>query len=103
MPEPIDIYSDQFQVTIGPFGCVLNFMVTNAQPPPPGAPQPADRLASIRLSTEHLKVMTYVLRRQVLDYEQRTGVRVPVPLEVINGLRIGPEDWEGFWGRGERP
>jgi len=102
MPEPIDIFSDQFQVTVGPYGCVLNFSLTSAQPPPPGAVRPADRLASVRMSNEHLKVMTYILRRQIVDYERRLAVRVPVPQEVINALGIGREDWEEFWAHGEQ-
>jgi hypothetical protein len=101
MPEPVDIYSDQFQITIGPYGCVLNFSATSPEPSAPGSPRAADRLASVRMSNEHLKVLTYVLRRQVLDYERRMGVRVPVPHEVLNALRVGPEDWEAFWAPGE--
>ena len=97
MPDPVDIYSDQFQINIGPYGCVLNFSASDPQPPPPGAPPHAQRLASVRMSLEHLKIMTYILRRQLVDYERRTGTRIQLPVEVINGLQIGREDWDGFW------
>lgn len=101
MPEPLDAYSDQFHINVGPYGCVLNFAATQSQPPPQGAPPQADRVATIRMSIEHLKVMTYILRRQVITYERQLGVRVPLPVELLNNLRIGREDWDGFWRHGE--
>jgi hypothetical protein len=103
MPEPVDVYSDQFQLNLGPFGCLLNFSATDPQPPPPGAPPQTHRLATVRMSNEHLKVLTYILHRQVIEYERNTGIRVAIPMQVINGLRIGPEDWETFWAHGDRP
>jgi hypothetical protein len=62
-------------------------------------PKAADtRLPSTRMSLEHLKVMAFMLRRQLLQFEQGTGVRVEVPQEVLNQLRIGREDWDRHWG-----
>lgn len=97
MPEPIDVYSDQFQVNIGPYGCTLNFMITNPTPPAPGSAPQAERLASVRMSLEHLKVMTFMLRQQVLQYERQTAIRIQLPIDVLNSLRISPEDWESLW------
>ncbi len=97
MTEPIDIYSDQFQVNTGPYGSNLNFFVSGATPPAPGAPAQAQRLASVRMSLEHLKVMTFVMHRQVVEYERNSRVNVQVPLELLNSLRISSEDWESFW------
>jgi hypothetical protein len=53
------------------------------------------------MSLEHLKVMTYVVRRQVLEYERQSGVRIQIPQEVLNALRIGREDWDTFWRDGD--
>lgn len=97
MPDPVDVYCDQFQVTTAPYGCTLNFMLSSPVPPPPGAPPLAERLATIRMSLEHLKVMTFILRRQVLQHERQTGIQVPLPVEVLNSLGISPEDWNAFW------
>ncbi len=97
MADPVDIYSDQFQVNVGPYGCVLNFSASDPQPPPPGAAPNVHRLASVRMSLEHIKVMTYLLRRQLVEYERQTGITVPLPPQVINALQIGREDWDGFW------
>lgn len=96
MADPVDLYSDQFQVNIGPYGCTLNFSVSSPMPPAPGSIPGSERLASVRMSLEHLKVMAFILHRQVKQYEQQTGVRIQVPVEVLNSLRIGPEDWESF-------
>ena len=97
MSEALDVYSDQFQVNIGAFGSTLNFMVTKPTPPAPGTAPQADLLATVRLSTEHLKVMTFMLRRQILEVESNTGLKVGLPIQVLNSLKISPEDWESFW------
>jgi hypothetical protein len=98
----VDVYADQFAVHIGPYGCVLNYSLSSAVPPSPGGAPQADRVATVRMSLEHLKVMAYILRRQLLDYERQAGVRVQVPGEVLNALRIGAEDWNTVWGRADR-
>jgi hypothetical protein len=49
------------------------------------------------MSLEHLKVMAFMLRQQILEYERRTGVQVQLPAEMLNQLRIGREDWEALW------
>ncbi len=97
MLEPVDIYSDQFQVNTSPYGCTLNFSVSGPTPPAPGAAPQVERLATVRMSLEHLKIMTYVLHRQVQNYEQQTGTHIPIPMQVLNVLQIGREDWDAFW------
>jgi hypothetical protein len=96
-PEPPDLYSDQFQVTLGPYGAALGFFLTRATPPPPGTAPQANRLATIRMSLQHLKVLTFLLHRQLVQYERETGVTVGLPPDLLNSLRIGREDWDGFW------
>ena len=100
MPDPLDVYCDQFQVHLGPYGAVLNFRLTQSQPPPQGTPVASDRVSTVRMSLEHLKIMAYMLRMQVVGYEQRFGVRIQLPQEVLNAGQIGREDWDAFW-RGE--
>lgn len=97
MPE--DVYCDQFQVNTAVFGCTLNFSVSGPTPPAPGAPPHADRVATVRMSLEHLKVMTFVLHRQLLQHEAQTGTIIPIPAQVLNALQIGREDWDAFWRR----
>ncbi len=97
MQEPIDVYADQFGLNVGAYGSSLNFFVSSATPPVPGTAPHTERLATIRMSLEHLKVMAFVMRRQILQYEQQTGVNIQIPMEVLNGLRISREDWDAIW------
>ena len=97
MPEPIDVYSDQFQINMGPYGATLNFLLSGATPPSPGSAPQVDKLATIRMSLEHLKVMIFVLRRQILEYERASGVQLQLPSDVLNALGIGREDWDALW------
>lgn len=102
MSEPVDVYADQFGLNVGPYGCILNFLATSTQPPPAGTPPQSARVASVRMSLEHLKVMTYIIRSQIIEYERQAGVRIQLPQEVLNGLRIGREDWTECWREGDR-
>jgi hypothetical protein len=98
MADARDVYADQFQVHLSPYGVTLNFFLTTPLPPSgPGPEPPSDRVATIRTSLEHAKVIAYLLYRQLVDYEVQSGVRVMVPGDVLNGLGIGPEDWDSFW------
>lgn len=97
MSEPIDVYSDQFQLGLGPFGSTMNFSVSSPKPPAPGSPPQAEALATVRTSIEHLKVMAFTIRRSVLEYEQKSGLKVGVSILALNAVNISPEDWESFW------
>ncbi|MFC1894160.1 hypothetical protein ACFLYR_09165 [Chloroflexota bacterium] len=97
MTEPIDVYSDAFQVSTGPFGSTLNFQISQPTPPAPGKMAQPELLATIRMSLEHLKLMTFVLRKQIITHEQQTGVNIQVPVQVLNQMGIGQDDWSPFW------
>jgi hypothetical protein len=51
------------------------------------------------MSLEHLKIMAFIVRKHLMQYEQNAGVNIEVPVEVLNNLRIGREDWDTFWKR----
>ena len=102
MPDPVDVYTDQFQVSTGPFGSVLNFHLTSREPVAQGAMQQhPERVATLRMSLEHLKTMAFILHRQIMMHERNTGVRIQLPQIVLNGLQVGREDWYKFWREGE--
>ena len=61
MTEVPDVYADQFQVNLGTFGCTINFQLSGATPVAPGAPPQVDRVATIRMSLEHLKAMVFII------------------------------------------
>ena len=96
MGEPIDVYSDQFMVTTTAFGANLSFYV-NTPHPEQTKPVAPERLATIRMSVEHLKLMTMIIVKQVKKMESATGLKIAVDKRVLNGLGIAPDDWEEFW------
>jgi len=95
--ESIDVFADQVGVNLGPFGCALNFAVSAALPTPGGGVSPGQPVATVRMSLEHLKVMVFLLRRQVKDFERGASIEIPVPQELLNQLRVGREDWNECW------
>lgn len=98
MPDSVDVYADQIGINIGPFGCALNFALSASVPPAGGGAMPGHPVATVRMSLEHLKLMTFILRKQLLQFEETSGVRVPISQDVLNQLRIGREDWDEQWG-----
>lgn len=97
MGEPVDVYCDQFQMSTSPYGATLSFLISEPTPPAPGSSPKNERLATIRMSLEHLKTMAFVTRNQVRSHEQQTGTTIQIPVQVLNSLKIAPEDWEAFW------
>ncbi len=96
MAEPIDTYCDQFLVTTTSWGANLSFLL-NTPHPEPSKPVPAERVATIRMSNEHLKVMAMIIVRQIKKMEAETGVKCEVDRRLLNNLGIAPGDWEEFW------
>lgn len=96
MVEPIDTYSDQFMMTTTSWGANLSFLVSTPHPEQ-AKPIPPERVATIRMSNEHLKVMAMVLVRQIKKMESDTGIKVDVDSRVLNSLNIAREDWDSFW------
>lgn len=97
MSEVIDVYCDQFQLNTGPFGSTLNFLKSQPTPPAPGTTPQPELLATIRTSLAHLKLMAFILRRQILLHEDQSGTVIQLPVQVLNGMKISPEDWNTFW------
>ena|SRR2546422_6097118 len=97
MAEAADVYADQFQVNLGPFGSTLNFQLSGASPVVPGSPPQIDRVASIRVSLELVKAMAFILHRQIVAYESQTHLSIGLPADILRAMQIGQEDWEAFW------
>ena len=94
--EPFDLYSDAFTITITPFGANLTFAVREPHPAV-GRQQQTTNLGTVRMSNEHLKTMVMIIRRQVIQVEEKTGVKAEVPRDVLNQMGIGPDDWDLLW------
>lgn len=96
MAERFDVYTDAFLVSIGPFGANLSFEVREPHPDPQRPPS-TERLGTIRMSVEHLKLMAMMIRNQIRQVERQSGVKFEIPSNVLGQLGIAPEDWETFW------
>lgn len=97
MADPLDIYVDGIQVSTSPYHGTINFMLTNAMPPAPGTAPKTELLASVRLSLESMKLLAYFLHRQIRQHEASLGVDIQVPMQVLNAVQIGREDWQKLW------
>lgn len=96
--EPVDIYSDHFMLTTTPWGAHLSFFITEPHPETVKV-VPAERMATIRMSNEHLKVMTFIALRQLKKMESDTGIKIEVDPRALNSLGIAREDWDNFCGK----
>ena len=97
MTESFDIYSDAFTVTTTPWGANLSFQLHEAHPVPSRV-TPAQTLGTIRMSNEHLKVMAFIIIRQVRLHEERERVQFEVSTAVLSQMGIAREDWDALWG-----
>jgi hypothetical protein len=97
MPEPFDVYTDSFQVTLGAWGATLNFSLSSNTPPAPGAQPQSTPLGAVRTSLEHLKVMSFMLKRQISQFEAGQQITIELPTQVLSATGIPKEDWDAFW------
>ena len=97
MSDALDFYVDGFQIMTTAYGITLNLARSGSAAPRPGTPQQGELLATVRMSLEHLKLMTFVLHRQLHQHESEYSVAVQLPAAVLNSMQIGPEDWDRFW------
>jgi len=91
MDETPDVYADQFIVTAGVWGVAMSFGKSPPHPTPGQAPQAVPQ-AVVRMSLEHAKVVSLILRRQLKAWENENG-EINVPHAVFNQLGLSPEDW----------
>lgn len=97
MAEPFDVYADSYQISTNPYAGTINFMLSDAMPTAPGTPPKNVHLASIRLSLENIKLLSFLLYRQIKQHEKNLGVNIQVPVQVLNAVQTGIEDWQSFW------
>jgi hypothetical protein len=96
MSEPFDVYTDAVTISVTPWGSNVSFGLRHPHPSP-AANEPNETIGVVRMSNEHLKVMVYMLHRQMVSFEQAAGGRCHVPAGVLAALRISQQDWENFW------
>ena len=86
-----ELYTDGVQVGLSPFTAVLGFTMQPAGQT--GAMAPI-RVANLRMSLEHAKVMAIVLRKQLKSFEEQMGETIPLHPQLYQQLGISrQEDW----------
>ncbi len=96
MAEVFEAYSDTFEAVGNPYGMLINFNLSSAQAGS-GYPGPLNTVARVRMSWEMSKVLTFILLRYIKKTEEERGVSYPIPVEILNTLKIPKEDWDGLW------
>jgi hypothetical protein len=99
MTEPVNVFTDQFQINTGPYGVTLNFSLSDPTPAAPGTAPKIERQATVRMTLEHLKVMSFILQRSVKQYEAQTNTTIQIPMQMLNAMGISMEDWDACWRR----
>jgi len=88
--NPLEAYSDGVQFGVSPFTVAMGFTVAA---PGQGIQQPI-KVATIRMSLEHAKVMAILLRRQLKQFEESMGQDIPLHPQLYTQLGISrQEDW----------
>jgi len=96
VPQPDgvpDIYCDQFSLAMTPYGIAITFSRSPSSPSPM-QPVPGEPQAVVRMSLEHLKVLTMLLRRNLRQYElEQLGDTIRVPRAILSQMSLSEEDW----------
>jgi len=93
MEEDIfEAYSDSFDSMGNSYGMVLNF---NLSPSKMG--KEPTTVVRVRMSWEMAKVLTFILRRYIKNAEAKRGLSYPLPIDLLNELKISPDDWDMLW------
>lgn len=97
--EPFDVYCDSVQITVTPYDVLL--LLQQNKPDvqsEPGGPATVSvhtqQLGVVRMSLEHAKVLTLLMKRHLEAFEERTGCRIPLDPDVIRQIGVSlEEDW----------
>ena len=91
---PMDVpefYCDGLQIGLSPYTAILSLTKQAAGQDVSVAPI---KVATVRMSLEHAKVMSIVLRKQLKNFEEQTGIEIQLPQTLYQQLGISrQEDW----------
>ena len=90
-----DIYTDGVQVMVNPFDVILQLTERHPSLPTQGKqPEAAKTVAYVRMSLEHAKVLTILLRKVLKQHEDQQKGKIHLHPQVCVGMGISPEeDW----------
>lgn len=88
-----DLYFDNIRVTTTVFGVNMTLALGNPHPENESEAKKQKKLATIRTSLEHAKLLAMLLRKQIKNYENNTGIEIKLPSEIFTGLNLDENDW----------
>ena len=98
MADPFDVYSDSVGISTSDWGSNLYVQVQAIPETVGAAPSPIPvHLGTVRMSNAHLKVLAYLLKRQIKLHEAQAGFEFRIPDRVLESLRISDDEWQTFW------
>ena len=96
MAEAFDIYSDYVTFRTTHWGTTLSFHLQDVVPSDDGS-WGQQLQGTVRMSNEHLKVVLFILARNMRTQEINTGARYDATNEILEQLGVPREDWNHFW------
>jgi len=93
-PEVPDVYCDQFSLAQSPYGVTMTFALSTSTPSAvPGQVESRPQVV-VRMSPEHAKVMTMVMRRNLKQYElEHLGDPIRLPAKLLQQMGLADADW----------
>jgi hypothetical protein len=89
--EPVDLYCDGVQVNTSAFDCLINLTKRPSSLMPN---DPPIRVACIRMSLEHAKILAILLKKGLMHHEEAQESPIVIHPQVYQQLGISPaEDW----------
>ena len=88
-----DLYFDNIRVTTTVFGVNMTLALGNPHPEPDSEAKKQKKIATIRTSLEHAKILAMLLRKQIKTYEINTGIEIKLPSDIYTGLKLDENDW----------
>lgn len=89
--EVPELYCDGAQVGLSPFTAIISLTM---QPAGQTGTMPPIKVANVRMSLEHAKIMAIILRRQIKAFESQFGIEIQVPNAIFQQLGLSrQEDW----------
>jgi len=84
-----DLYTDSVQIATGPFGVILVLGMQTGQ-----AGSAPDKIANLRMSLEHAKILAIMLKKQLKVFEEQIGADIPLHPQLYTQLGLSKtEDW----------
>ena len=86
--EVPDVYSDQFLLLLSPYGATFGFSASGV-PIGRGQVSPQQPVLTLRMSLEHAKAMSQIIRTELRKYEGQV-IKCPIPLPQRDTPPIEP-------------